>query len=91
MSTDHPLHAPGVRPMSSALATVALATLVAGFVAGRRYEHAARGWADLRARKAELPILRAAARLLSAKAAGVVLLAVLIAAWSLHILASQEP
>ncbi len=75
--------------MLSAVAVVAFSTLVTGFIAGRRYERAARGWSDYRARKAEVPILRAAARLLSVKATGAVLLAAGVAAISLYVLATE--
>lgn len=75
--------------MLSAVAVVAVSTLVAGFVTGRRYERAARGWSDYRARKAEVPILRAAARLLSVKAAGAVLLAAGVAVFSLYVMATE--
>ncbi|MGH3659268.1 MAG: hypothetical protein ACRDUA_21680 [Micromonosporaceae bacterium] len=72
------------------IAAVALVPLVIGWTAGRRFERATRGWTDYRARKAELPIVLAAARSLTARAAGVVLIAAAIATFALYMLATTE-
>ena len=71
------------------MSTLAILALVLGWVAGQRYERAARAWRDYRTRKAELPILRAAARLLTAKAAGAVALAVAVTGFALYIVVSE--
>ncbi|MGH2598934.1 MAG: hypothetical protein ACRDJ9_06050 [Dehalococcoidia bacterium] len=76
--------------MLVSFASVALATLTAGFVAGRLYERAARSWLDYRARKAEVPVLLAAARLLTGKAAGGVILAACIAILSVYVLVADR-
>ena len=75
--------------MLISLAAWTLATLAVGWIAGRKWERAARGWTDLRVAKAQVPVLRAAARLLSAKAAAAVLLAAAVAAFSLYTLAIE--
>jgi len=54
-----------------------------GFVAGRVRERAARAWGDCGAREAEVPFLGVLAPMLSAKAAGWVLIEG-VAAWSLY-------
>ncbi len=72
----------------TALAGLTLTALALGFVTGRVWERAARAWADYTTRKAELPILRAAARLLTGKAAGWVLISAAIAGWALYTLAT---
>ncbi|MGH2600500.1 MAG: hypothetical protein ACRDJ9_14080 [Dehalococcoidia bacterium] len=72
------------------MSALAILALVLGWVAGQRYERAARAWRDYGARKAELPILRAAARLLTAKAAGAVALAVAFAGFALYVLAGES-
>ncbi len=75
--------------MLISLAAWTLAILAMGWVAGRRWERAARGWTDLRVAKAQVPVLRAAARLLSARAAGAAALALAVAALSLYTLAAE--
>ncbi len=63
----------------SALSTIALLMLGLGWIAGRRYERAARGWSDYRAAKAQVPVLLTAARTLTRQAAFAVLLAAAVA------------
>jgi hypothetical protein len=60
-----------------------------GWVAGRRFQKAARGWGDYRARKAELPGLRNLA-LLTRDAVLFVVLTVLAAALALYVLATES-
>lgn len=71
------------------VAFVALVPLVLGWVAGRRFERTVRGWSDYRRLKAELPVLFGAARALTGRAAGVVLVAAVIAAFALYVLATE--
>jgi len=71
------------------LAVTALVPLLVGWGAGRRFERAARGWADYRARKAEVPILFAAARALSVRAVGFVFVAAVIAVCAVYLLATE--
>lgn len=66
-----------------------LTGLVLGWVAGRRFQKASRGWSDYRARKAELPGLRAIAILLTRNAFLFVVLAVVVAALALYSLSSE--
>ncbi|MGH3661261.1 MAG: hypothetical protein ACRDT8_08815 [Micromonosporaceae bacterium] len=73
----------------TSLATLTLIALALGFLTGRVYERAVRAWVDLRTAKAQVPILRAAARLLSANAVGWVVVSAVVAAWSLHTLATK--
>ncbi|MGH3740217.1 MAG: hypothetical protein ACRDT1_02655 [Micromonosporaceae bacterium] len=75
----------------SALSTVTLLAVGLGWVAGRRFERAARGWRDYRKLKADLPVLRALARALSLRAAGAVALAIAVTGLALHTLTSEAP
>ncbi|MGH2604366.1 MAG: hypothetical protein ACRDJ9_33880 [Dehalococcoidia bacterium] len=75
--------------MLVSFATVALVAVSLGWVAGRRFECAARGWADYRARRAEVPVLLALARVLSVRAAGAVTLALAVAGFALYVLAVE--
>ena len=73
----------------SRAALLVITALVLGWIAGQRYERAARGWRDYRARRAELPVLRAAARLLTAKAGGAVAIAVVVAGFAVYALVTE--
>ncbi len=75
--------------MNTTCAVTLLTGLALGFTAGRRYQQAARGWADYRAAKAQVPVLLAAARSLTRNAALTVLLAALLAAFALHLVGNQ--
>ncbi len=71
-------------------AMVAFAALGLGWASGRLYERAARGWSDYRTAKAQLPLLLAAARALTLRAAGLVLLTALVAMSALYLLATAR-
>ncbi|MGH3660894.1 MAG: hypothetical protein ACRDT8_09445 [Micromonosporaceae bacterium] len=73
------------------LATWSLAVLGLGLITGLKVERARRGWADLRATKAQIPFLRAAARTLSIKALGATALTMAVAVWSLWTLNQETP
>ncbi len=75
--------------LTYALAVVALTCGGLGVFVGVLYEKAARSWRDYQFAKAQVPLLRAAWRLVTGKAAGGVLLAALVAIWSLSTLASK--
>ncbi|MGH3730345.1 MAG: hypothetical protein ACRDTU_16575 [Micromonosporaceae bacterium] len=74
----------------TALAATLLVGLVAGWTAGRRYERAARGWADYHAHKAALPLLKAAAIALTRRAVLTVLLGAALAAFAVYALATRH-
>lgn len=59
-------------------AILLLSGLVLGWVAGSRLTKAARGWRDYRVHKAQLPVLRTLALLLTRNAVGFVVLAVVV-------------
>ncbi|MGH3735009.1 MAG: hypothetical protein ACRDT6_05235 [Micromonosporaceae bacterium] len=71
------------------LAAAALIAVTLGFTTGVLFADTRRAWKDLRLAKAQVPTLRAAARLLSAKAVGWVVVSTLVAAWSLYTLAAK--
>ena len=72
------------------LAVVALSAVTLGFAAGVLFADARRAWRDYFGRKAELPLLRSAARLATSKAAGTVAAAAVVLAWSVWTLAGGE-
>lgn len=77
--------------MLPAFAYGALLGLAVGLLAGFGLERARRAWADLRALKAQIPVLRKLAWLLSKKAAGVTVLGAAVLVWSLYTLAEKGP
>ncbi|MGH8877913.1 MAG: hypothetical protein ACRD0P_11305 [Stackebrandtia sp.] len=74
----------------TALAETLLVGLTAGWIAGRRYERAARGWADYRAHKAALPLLKTAAITLTRRAALTVAIGAVLAALAIYALATRH-
>jgi hypothetical protein len=63
--------------------------LALGVLVGSAYAKASRAWSDYRTRKAELPVLRALAWLLTRKAAGFVLLAAVVAGYAVYLTATS--
>lgn len=63
------------------------AALALGFLTGRAWQRGSRAWADLKTAKLQVTTFRAAARVLSAKAAGWALVAGTVVALSLYALA----
>lgn len=70
--------------------TIALLTgLLLGWVAGSRFTKAARGWRDHRVHKAQVPVLRSVALLLTRNAVGFVVLAIMVGVLALYSLVSE--
>ncbi len=66
-----------------------LTALALGFATGRAWEKCSRAWSDLKVAKGQVSAFRTAARLLSTKAAGWVLVSAVVAVWSLYTLATE--
>ncbi len=75
--------------MTQFLSIPLLVGLAVGVLAGSGYAKASRAWSDYRARKAELPVLRALAWLLTRRAAGFVALAVVVTGYALYLTATS--
>jgi hypothetical protein len=67
-----------------------LAGIIVGFGAGRRYQRAARGIADYRTTKLQVPVLRRAAYTLVRHALGYVTVAIMLAVAAVYALAARH-
>ncbi|MGH3713436.1 MAG: hypothetical protein ACRDT4_08275 [Micromonosporaceae bacterium] len=76
---------------TTAIGLVALVPLAIGWIAGRRFERAARGWSDYSAHKGQTPVLLAAARSLTSSAVWVVVFAAVIVGFGLYVLVIARP